>query len=388
MSVSEAINVSSALKYIANTSGIPIDTLKQLYFNNNDWKQNMILNINSAIAILRTLLSRGFKSSLPTISYSGSGQRACSVNTFKALYAKAMAGKSWNLVRGNTNLPYGKEIVLISPNNENANFRYINFTIYGGGGGGSGGARTNFDGNGTLTIQKGSDGGPTYLLKNKEIVATANGGSGGAGQVAQKSVRDGGNGTNGSSGGQSSYSGIFEIGDSFTIYPGYGGGGTGGGSLRAGKNSTYTGTVYTPVRGAGGNAGQWGNYDPRCAGGGGAGAVGYELQNNDFVLTTIDNVGGRGVNSGSTEAQNGSTAESITNCYFSAQRATSAKGGNGGQASSSVAGGAGGSGSSGGKAGISGSTNGYASGGGGGGSGWAIIDNPSSDMSNVIFNIL
>lgn len=379
MASSPAVNVNSALQYISTQSGLPIEIIRG-WFPNESNNRGAILNMISAKRILDRMIEVAFRSSFPAVTMPN--EAACSVNSFKALYNKAMINRRWNIVEYPYNIGIGNEGVFLG------NSLTIDFALKGGGGGGSGGAKTNFDGNGTLTIQPGANGGTTYILKNKQIVASASGGNGGTGQTAQKGVRDGGNGTDGSEGEYKAVSGInFNLGDSLEAYPGYGGGGSGAGALRVTKNNSYSGTVYTPSKNNGGNAGQFGNYDPRCAGGGGAGGSGYDYQNGVFV--EIQGSVGLAANSGASDGQNGFSAGDLP---YNIVR-TISTGGSGGNAGSYATGGNGGSSYSSNKGygGKSGSTNGYASGGGGGGSGYIEITSyftPNEVNGKVYFNVI
>lgn len=370
---SEALNVNSALYYIAQQAQLPIEAVRSWYSYESS-NRSKILNIKSAKLILDRMLDIGFDSTF-SIAYSGSDQQACSANTFKDMYNKAMTGLTWNIITTSSELLYGKYYRTLSPISLTA-------TLVGGGGGGSGGGKTNFDGSGTLTIQAGGKGGTTEIRKNGSRVCYASGGNGGAGQTAQNGVRDAGNGSAGSSGNTLSDQIIsLNVGDELLLVVGYGGGGSGSGILRVTKNNSYSGTVYTPTLNNGGNGGQFGNYDPRCAAGGGAGGKGCISSFDNIVSpgpaigTLITGNPGTRSNSGNADGQDGASA---TDFYFNIIGSSStipyvgtfSKGGKGGNSGSAATGGSGGgSAGSGGGAGATSGTNGYASAGGGGASG-------------------
>lgn len=372
---SKAVNTISALKYISTKSKVPIDVVKSWY-NNPDTYTNRPISVQAAYRILGRMLKVGFDATLDLPAAIGNNKQICSVNTFKSMYNRFMTNRAWNIVSNVLNLQYGTYYTSLGKES-------FSMTLKGGGGGGSGGARTNFDGSGTLTIAKAGDGGMSTILKNGLVYSGASGGSGGAGQTAQSGVRDGGNGTTGYSGSTVNTTLNVVPGDIVAFFPGYGGGGGGAGALRVTKNNSYSGSTSTPSYNNGGNAGIWGNYDPRCVGGGGAGGQGYLLEGNGasgYTARYLTGSGGAAANSGASDGAAGGTA---TKSIQNATLGNISPGGNGGNAGTAATGGSGMGGGDGGGGGSTSSTNGYASGGGGGSSGYITTSSKTSYFNKL-----
>lgn len=270
---STAVNVNSALIYIANKIGISVDIVRS-WFPNENANRSKILNIRSAFNILQKMMQIGFAEniSMPT---SANTSIACSSNTFKALYEFVMSGKAWNIKTTINTLRYGHYYVALTPTSMSGAAR-------GGSGGGSGatyGADT-FD----VTSGNGANGGASRIYKNGVEILNVAGGAGGAGVQVTGGKNPGAlNGNAGSIGNTTSYSISTVAGDKFGFFPGYGGGGS------AGVRSPNTHVGLSASYASGSNANNDGGAtNASTQGGGGGGGSGYDGTNKIYTARGAD----------------------------------------------------------------------------------------------------
>ena len=374
---SQIVNVNSALNYIASITGLPIATVRA-WFPNESSKRSLPLNIKSAAAIFTKMIEIGFGTTVPNPVDAAYGGYACSANTLKALYAKMMSGKTWNIVTSYTNtVRYGQNVMALNAHN-------INCSAIGGGGGASGALRNNIDGSGTNYTAKGADGGPSLVYVNGTVVSRAEGGAGGAGQTSNASQTWAG--IYGSNGSTATYNATIPAGAKLRFEHGYGGGGSGGSAMRAGKNHN-AGDVASEVAAngpsitRGGNGRVFGDYNPRNAGGGGGGGAGF---NNGQYTSSYGGESQNGNNNGTSE--NGSPGEGVgsSNTLYLGQFNKGGAGGLGHGEGNAGAGGA--ATSAAGEGGNMGTAGGNGSAGGSGGGSSGSITVSTSDV--VYLNLL
>ena len=299
---SQIVNVNSALNYIASVTGVPIATVRA-WFPNESSKRSLPLNIKSAAAIFTKMIEIGFGTTVPNPVATAYDGYACSANTLKALYAKMMSGKTWNIVTSYSNtVKYGQNVMALNAHN-------INCTAIGGGGGASGALRNNIDGSGTNYTAAGANGGPSLVYVNEAVVLRAEGGAGGPEQSSSASQQWAG--IYGSNGSTATYNATIPVGAKLRFEHGYGGGGSGGSAMRAGKNSNAGDAAAEVAANApsitrGGNGRVFGNTNPRNAGGGGGGGAGF---NNGQYTSSYGGECHNGSSAGTSE--NGSPGEGV-----------------------------------------------------------------------------
>lgn len=374
---SQAVNVNSTLNYIASVTGIPIETVRS-WFPNESSQRSRLLNIKSAVAILNKMLQVGFGTTVSNPVSSTYDGYACSANTLKALYSKMMTGRTWNIVTSYTNtVKYGQSVMALNAHD-------INCSAIGGGGGASGALRNNIDGSGTNYTASGANGGPSLVYIDDAVVLRAEGGTGGAGQTSNTGVAWAG--YYGSNGSTATYNATIPVGAKLRFEHGYGGGGSGGSAMRAGKNSN-AGDAYAEVSQnapsitRGGNGRVFGNTNPRNAGGGGGGGAGF---NAGQYTSSYGGESQNGNNSGSSENGTAGAGVGSTNTLYLGQFNIGGAGGFGkGEGNTGEGGPATSSAGEGGNPATAGG-NGSAGGGGGGSSGSITV----STTGVVYLNLL
>lgn len=297
---------------------------------------------------------------------------ACSSTTFRKLYNKAMTGRTWHIVSNTNNLLYGVNYRML----QETTLRTI---LVGGGGGGGGALKSNYDGSGSISSNKNTDGGPTYIFQNGLGFVSANGGKGatGIGPLTSTTNQNGNFGSNGST---LDTNITYRLGNKYIFLPGYGSGGGGGGTIRVSKNNHYEGTVGGSTdMNEGSNGACFGNVYMRASGGGGAGGTGYYTLGTDIIGLKVGTPG-NGANVDSSDGQSGGLAGTLSGTVGSYST-----GGAGGSAGGSQPGGAGGtSAGAGGSPGIATTDNGRASGGGGGASGCITLPTNTAFYANKL----
>lgn len=317
---SQIVNVNSVLNALASVIGLPIDIVRE-WFPNESTQRGKALNVRSVANIFKQALLIGFGASVPnpidTLVANGNitqdegnkrNSSACSVNTCINLFNAMFANKTWNIVTTYSNtVKYGQNVMVLNTHN-------INCTAIGGGGGASGALRNNMDGSGTNYTANGADGGPSLVYANDVVILRAEGGAGAPGQQSSTGVVLAGIG--GSNAQSATYNDVVTPGTKLRFEHGYGGGGSGGSAMRAGKNSNAGDAAEEVAANApsitrGGNGRVFGNTNPRNARGGGGGGAGFnngqytssyggESQNGNSAGTSENGSPGEGVGSSNT----------------------------------------------------------------------------------------
>lgn len=325
---SQIVNVNSALNYISMQTGLSVDIIRTWYPSENS-RRNILLNVRSAFYILQRMKQIGFGETV-VIPASADTSIACSVNTFKSLYAYVMGSKSWNIITKKEDILYGKKYKSLTPES------LLNVTLVGGGAGGSGAGWGATDKNDTPRVKggDGAAGGASYIYVNDEVYMTAEGAPQTIAPTSDVITNANliANGTNGDSG--RTTIGDITLSNYATIafYPGYGGGGGGAMCFRI-INDDYNGVTVSGKRGAftiGGN-GEYviQNSLEASAAGGGGGAEGYYKVSTSNSINRMNSAGGKkaDVNGSAGTAQDGSAGGSIVGLKLG-EYAIGGKGGN------------------------------------------------------------